>query len=317
MRRLGYFVLFLALISLACSSSTNLNSPAGEVAGPPFTTNNYAGLNEKAFGSYLSSFIVEFQGSYSWRYEMTTRYDGSLIEYSLHIEGVDKKMNPGDIRMVTNGRTNWMTGPGADNQCFMFPSSLDLGPTFLTPDDLLSVQPGSELMEDSGEEQILGMTADHHSLQADQLDSWKNLNLEMWLADSDAVLRYQLQAAGPDPLFDAGDGLVNALYEVVDTGPQQIERVTGCETDLPIPDNVSNLVRFPNLISFESPTSASDLADYYLDAMDALRWVLKEEPLIFDNGSILLTYKRLDNTIIISIDPRDNGSFVEIIEQYE
>jgi hypothetical protein len=30
-----------------------------------------------------------------------------------------------------------------------------------------------------------------------------------------------------------------------------------------------------------------------------------------------MTYKRLDNTIIISIDPRENGSFVEIIEQYE
>jgi hypothetical protein len=317
MRRLGYFVLFLALISLACSSNTNLNSSSAEDGALPFTTNNYAGLNEKALGTYLSSFIIEFQGSYAWRYEMTTRYDGSLIEYSVHIEGVDKSKNPGDIRMVSNGETNWMTGPGADNQCFMFPNSLDLGPSFLTPDDLLAVQPGDEMMEDAGEEQVQGMTADHQTLQASQLDNWENLSLDMWLADSDAVLRYQMQAAGPDPLFDAGDGIVNATYEVIDTGPQQIETVTGCEIDLPIPDSAFNLVRFPNLISFESPAQASDLADYYLDAMDALRWVLKEDPMIFDDESILLTYKRLDNTIIISIEPRQNGSFVEIVEQYE
>ena len=317
MRSLGYFMLFLALVSLACSSNTNLNSQSGEQGGTPFTTNNYAGLNEKALGSYLSSFIIEFQGSYTWRYEMTTRYDGTLVEYSIHIEGVDKSKNPGDIRMVSDGVTNWMTGPGADNECFMFPSNLDLGPSFLTPDDLLSVQPGDEMMEDAGQEQIQGFTTNHHTLHADQLDSWEDLNLEMWLADSDAVLRYQMQAAGPDPLFDAGDGEVNALYEVVDTGPQQIDRVTGCDIDLPIPDSATNLIRFPNLISFNSSAEPSDIADYYLDEMDALRWVLKEDPLIFDDGSILLTYNRLDNTVIISIEPRDNGCFVEVIEQYE
>ena len=317
MRR-SFLVFFLLLMLLtACDESapSSSNNEGLEPAEPGIALVDmvYEGLDQRALSQYQAEFLIQFEGDFNWVYKLTTRYDGVLLEYYLHLEGVDESQNLGDIRLVTDGEHSWMTGPGADHECFMYPSNMDIGLVFLTPDDFLNPESLAQNLVEEGSETIAGMDTVFFSSNAAALNGWEITALNLFLKDPTTVLRYAFLGYGVDPLFGAGEGAISAEYLVLETQTQDIQAVTGCEIEIPIPDFAENLTRFPDLIYFDSPESVEDTADFFLTALYEARWVMEDEPVIYEDGAIEITYNRLGNSVIIRIKPGAEGSQVQIL----
>ena len=92
-----------------------------------------------AAASYSAEFHIQFNGVKNWSYLLRTCKSPTLREINLHIEGLENTQNPGDIRMVTDNTTTWMTGEGTDQQCVQFPNGKGMDPTFIYPELLISI----------------------------------------------------------------------------------------------------------------------------------------------------------------------------------
>jgi hypothetical protein len=299
MRRLFLFVGILILFSSACSNSVpEIVQTEDEVEiseSEQFTY--YSGFNEYAFPAYQAMFIIEFEGSeYEWEYQLTTRTDGSFTEYSLNIVGVDTSMHPGAIRLVTDGNSSWMIGPGTDNHCFRFPNSMDIKMDFFTPDDLIASLLVNAVLEESGEETIEGQETDHYQTRESSLANWSNVSLDIW------------------PLFDAGVGKLGFRYIIQEIGPQEIEPITGCEINYPVPENSYDLTRFPGLISFKNTQDAETLINFYLEEMPLNGWEMQGQVESQDNLAQIV-FQQANNELVISITSKDGSTFVEIFEE--
>ncbi len=305
MRRLP--ILLLAL-TVACSPATSPSpSPPAE------TVPTYTGLGLEALSAYYATFEMSFAGAFDWSYYLETRTDGHAVEYRLHLEGLSAARNPGDVRVVMEDDTTRMRGPGTDDECVQFPSDLDLGPVFLTPDDLINPEGFSEPLVSVGTETVARVETIHYVLRQVSLDDWRGLEVDLWLDEtSGAVLRYDLRATGPDPLFDAGDGVLSGRFLLNEVGPQTIEPIAGCESDLPLLPDATRLVRLPGLIAFESAATAADATAFYQVELVKVGW----EPLVQPQvgiDAILLSYRRGGQTLEINIETGDEGVHIELL----
>jgi hypothetical protein len=256
---------------------------------------------------------MQFEGAFDWTYDLETSTDGHAVEYHLHLEGVSSSRDPGDVRVVMEGDTVRMRGPGTDDECLQFPSDVELDLAFLTPDDLISPQALQEPLIRLGDETIAGTDATHYTVHQANLDGWHDLEVDLWLDDkTNAVLRYELDATGPDPLFDAGNGTLTGQFLVNNVGPQMIEPITGCEIDLPLPPDATRLARLPGLIAFESATTPDELVVFYQTALTDTGWESLDEPQIGDDA-ILLSYRRGEQTLEINIETSEEGTHVELL----
>jgi len=117
--------------------------------------------------------------------------------------------------------------------------------------------------------------------------------------------------SGPDPLFDAGEGTLSGQFLVEEVGPQAIEPVLDCESDLPLPSDAARLVGLPGLIAFESDTSADEVVAFYQAALQAAGWELSEESQA--GGVILLLYARDEEMLDVSVEASGEGCHVELL----
>ncbi len=132
-----------------------------------------------------------------------------------------------------------------------------------------------------------------------------------WDEDAQAVLRYDLSLKGTDPLFDAGLGTLTAHYEIIAIGPQDIAPVEGCEIDIPLPETAANLVKFPDLIAFESPVPAAEIVTFFLKSLPPAGWEAQGDILEAENV-VLLNYSRGEETLSINIEQQPNRVTVEM-----
>jgi hypothetical protein len=308
MRRAIILLLVLTAICSGCSKPPVSPTPSAE------RTQVYAGLGLENLEAYHARFEVRFEGDFEWLYLVETRTDGRALEHSLHLEGVGAARNPGDVRLVVEGGNARMRGPGTDDECLQFPASLDLGLQFLTPNDLIRPAELGRLPEAAGSEAIAGVKTTRYSLSRTDLDGWCDLEVGLWLDEgSGAVLRYDLRAAGSDPLFDAGDGVISGQFVVEDVGPQTIEPVAGCEIDLPLPPDATDLIKLPGgLIVFESTVDAVEISAFYQAEMTEAGWDPLEESQV-GVDAFVLTYGRNGDTVQINIETRDGGAHVELL----
>lgn len=298
MRRILFLIIGIAITISACGT-------------PP----TYPGLALDALEGYQSTFQINFIGDANWSYLLVTNKNETLTEYTLRVEGVEKSKNPGDIRMVTDGTTSWMTGPGTDFECFLFPNSLDLGPSFLTPDNLIRPNQISESLVMVGEENLLGFNTTHYLLDTAQLDRWQSLVIDLWQThDEKVTLRYFFQGVGNDPLFDFGNGQIFAVFTLNHTLPQPILPVEGCLINFPLPEDISNLSRFPNLISFETDASMADMSDFYNRALLERGWQIGGDPLV-ERNTIRLLYFDGNSTLVVNLIDKDGVTTVQLLEE--
>jgi hypothetical protein len=183
----------------------------------------------------------------------------------------------------------------------------------LTPDDLIAPEGFEEPLTALGTETIAGFEVTHYSLRQATLDDWRDVEVDVWVDDSTgALLRYDLQAAGPDPLFDAGDGLLSGQFLVSDVGPQAVQPVAGCEIDLPLPPDATRLVRLPGLVAFESGSSPDEVAVFYMLALAEAEWEPVDEPQVGEHA-VLLTYRRGGQVLNIDVESSSKGAHVELL----
>ncbi len=298
----------LSVVACSLGSATTPQAPPPTLERPPV----YTGLGLDALEGYRSSFELRFRGDFEWLYQLETRSDGRTVEYRLHLEGLSGESNPGDIRLVDEAGVSSMRGPGTDEECVVFPSDTDLGPVFLTPDDLLDPAGLSEPLVSLGTERIADVETTHYALLQPALGRWRELEVGIWLHElTGAALRYDLKATGPDQLFGAGEGVLTGRFLVEAIGPQNTQPVQGCEIPYPLPDEVERLVKLPGLVSFESRERFEDLAEFYARALDQSGWRPSVDPVFIPDGADL-EYERDGEGLRIRLRETDGVVRVEL-----
>ncbi len=308
-----YLLIFLPLLfALACLPTAAV-TPISSTKPAPTQLSPALQMPD----TYHATFEMRFEGTYTWVYHLESRVgsgaDGGATAYDLHIEGVEASQNPGDVRVVLEGDVVKMRGPATDDACVQFPSDLDLGQSFLTPDDLIPIQEVEAALHPVGTETIAERETTHYTLRQPNLAGWQNVEIDVWKdTASGATLRYDLHVQGMDPLFDAGEGTLSGQFVVNDIGPQTIEPITGCEIDLPLPPDATRLVRMPGLVAFESAATPDEIVAFYRTALAEAGWEPLAEP---EHGvdAVLLSYRRDGETLDVNIENRETGVYVELL----
>lgn len=309
MQRFILFISLLVMTTIGCSvfSSDETKQDTGPVYEVP------AVVESNELDGYAAALNVYFEGDYNWRYKLETRSDGSQLEYTLHLSGVDARKNPGDIRLVTDGEYSWMTTLEGEAECFQFPNDLDIGPAFLGLADLVDMELIADNLDWVGSEEVFGVKSDHYAIEKTSLDKWVDLELDLWQAKkNEAVYRYDLLAYGNDPLFDAGEGTIEAAYIIHDTKKQKIEPVEGCEYDVPLMRDAERITKFPGLISYESGASLEKTGDFYKNKMLRDDWEVFIDAQQTDDA-IVMSYQRDGIVVDINIEKIEDGVTVEIL----
>ena len=305
MRRLNFLLLLLAA---ACSRATS-PGPSPSIASEP----TYTGLHVEVIGSYQAALDLSFEGSYNWRYHLETRTDGQAVEYRLHLEGLNSTRNPGDVRMVMQEDISRMRGAGTEDECVQFPSDLDLGQIFITPDNLIVPGGLTGPLKPLQQDTVALVQTTHYTLRQANLDPWRDLTVDIWRHEATgAALRYDLRAEGPDPLFDAGEGVLVGQFLVNEVGPQTIEPIAGCDIDLPLPRDAARLTKLPGLIALDSAATVSETAAFYQAELPGRGWEPVAEPQA-SGDAILLSYRQGAQTLDVNIEASAEGVHVALL----
>jgi hypothetical protein len=300
MKRMAIMACLVPLLLSACAGLT-----APESTATAIPAGSYDGLNLEDLESYRASFRLTFSGETRWSYQVLTRKSAERLERELHTEGITGDGHPGDVRLVREGSTNRMLGPGTSGQCLQYPSHFDVNIQFLSPDDILPPEDFSEPLAPLAIEAVAGLPVTHYAMLQDELDGWQEVQVGLWLTpDGGIVLRHQFAAAGWDPYFGAGYGTIEGVLEVEDLGAQEIESINGCEPRFPLPADARSVVILPELIAFESDTEIESLSEFYVDRLSSEGWLpLDQEDR--SSGAIALRFRRQGATV--DIDLRDMG----------
>ncbi len=299
-------VLFL-MVAAACGGS-----PEPKEATPSFDPPlRYEGLRLGALDGYRASFDLRFTGESDWRYRLEILSDGQSTSYDLHLEGLDPERNPGDVRLVEDGGVSRMRGPGTDDECVIFPSDLDMGPIFLTPDEVFPPSRLTEPLVSLGVESLLEREVTHYALLQPQLAGWRDLVVGIWIDDGGTVVRYDLRASGQDPLFGAGEGLLEGQFLIEALGLQNVQPIPGCELGFPLPPDAERVVRLPGLVAYESALGLDAALAAFETVLVEAGWALAGTP-ERRATTALLTYRTDQEALEIKIELTDNGSRVEI-----
>jgi hypothetical protein len=206
-----------------------------------------------------------------------------------------------------------MLGAGTENQCVQFPSDLELGQAFVTPDQLVPPEALAPALRLAGQESLLGLPSEHFTARLEGLGRWQEAQIGLWrAAEQGAVLGYDLLLAGADPLFGGGPGTLAGTFRVQAVGPQTIEPIQGCEPALPLPADASRVVLLPGLISFDSPAGPEAVAAFYQGGLPALGWQAEGEPQT-GGSALVLSFARGQETLTVNIETRASGVSVELL----
>ena len=302
-------IIFLILIGFLAACTAE--GPAEEAS--PETLPWYAGISSESLSAYQATFQLQFDGSEPWQYQLLTRSDGQALEHNLHIEGLPAQLNPGDLRAVIQNGTTRMIGPGTDNECIQFPQNLDIGPAFLSPDHLLAPALVSENLTPLEEAQISGITTQRYGMRQSNINGIRNVLVDIWWSqEQNAAMRFDLRLEGQDPIFAAGEGTLYGRYVVTDLQSPAIQPISGCEIDLPLPEGHSELVKLPGFLAFKSPGSPGEVVNFFQNALPPLGWESVEGPQE-GPGSLLISYRRGDQTLEINLEEIEGGATVEVI----
>jgi hypothetical protein len=333
MRRLMVIIVILVVSTAACQKNSAGNVDTYQGSGPtkiqpskPYTLDLEKGpanlgqlkMNLNQLDAFHGRFVLEFEGQSQWSYRVETRSDGTNMEYQLNVEGLEGGQYLGDVRLVNSMGINLMNGPGTGNECVQFPDSFITEPLFLDPTNFIHLKEFSTPPEETGSDLLLNREAVRYATADTYHLGWRDVSVTFWLdPQTGAVLRYEFQAQGKDPLYLQGDGSLHGVFEVLEIGPQQIESFQDCVIEFPIPDDAAEIIRFPGLISFTTSFGPNRLDSYYTPVFEDAGWV-REEPIIIDQTQAgRLEFNSQNRSAIINIaalnpDDLSQGYVIEI-----
>jgi hypothetical protein len=301
-----FVFIFIFLISGCSPAATTVpTAPAGQTPGT--VQADPVVFNRDTWDSYSAVFQIQFTGPVNWTYRMKTRKSLAVEEVSLHIEGIDGAQNPGDIRLVTDGKTTRMIGVGTDNECIQYPNNQGMDPTFLSPELLAAPGELGEMLRRIGEEPLAGVMGQHYQTTSTTVGPWNDAQVDIWLEPvSDMLLMFTMKAAGDDPFFGTGIGTLSALYAAGPLEDQTIEPISGCEISVPLPESAAMFVRLPGMASFESSDKADEISNFYQTILPQEAWI-ENEPLALAGSTSILSYRRGTEVVEIYIDQIASG----------
>jgi hypothetical protein len=302
--------LFMGLI-FACNT---LDLDPNQASSNP-NVDVFTGINLSNVPQYQSAYELTFDGDTTWKYSLVTFHMDGLTEKSLHIAGVDSSRNPGEVRLVSDGVTSWMTGPGVDDECVMFPNDFDIDYSFLSPDDIFAPKSIAPLLVFVSEEQKDGTLVRNFRASTAEHEGWRNLIIEMSLVKGEGYPNfYKISAERDDPIFDAGTGRINSTFFVSANPSYVIEPITGCEIPISLPEGARQIVRFPGFYSFEVNEQPEHMVNFYKDYLNAHGWV-EYQPLIEIDTGLQMSYTKEKSILIFYFITIDQGVLVEVLQQ--
>lgn len=321
MQKFKWIGLFAAL-ALAIITGCIEPTPAPEtqiIAPPPVkitsapvdtqagVTVTLAGLHDTLPDHAAARFDIRFQGAAPWLYQLALRSLPPQREVTLHIDGVDRSLNPGDVRVVTDGTTTWMTGAGTDQECVQFPNNQGMDPEFILPNDILPLSDLDHLLKYAGQETIAGKNAHHFKASGLAVAGWSDASVDVWMDPSGStLLKLQFSASGDDPFFGTGAGAIQAGYEILTFTPSSIDPVSGCEIPLQLPASAENYVRMPGLASFETSASVEEIVRFYQEDLARSSWQ-ESQPIKQNDGVTIMDYASPTQSVTIQISPVETG----------
>jgi hypothetical protein len=304
-------LILLTGVHFACNFLASDTSQTGSASNEEV----YSGINLSHLSDYQSSYEVAFVGDYAWKYSLVTFHKMGITEQNLHIEGVEGPQNPGDVRLVSDGETSWMTGPGVEGECVMFPTDYDIDYSFLSPDDVFPPESIAPLLVFVSEDQkdgtsvqnFLGSTAEH--------EGWRDLIIEMLLVKGEGYpILYKISAEGNDPIFDAGTGKINSTFFISTDPNYEIDPITGCEIPISLPEGASQIVRFPGLYSFKVSEPPENVVNFYKDYLTTHGWE-ENQPLTETDTGLQMSYTKGKSILVFYFKTIDQGVLVEVLQQ--
>lgn len=324
MRRLIWLIIVMAVSMSACQMKTDgIALGSGKSAGGNVNTYKLELVEDQAnlaqlkmnlsqLGPMHARFVLKFEGSTSWIYQVDTRSDGTHNEYQLSVEGVEDNLDLGDVRLVNSFGHNFMSGPATGDVCFQFPDFFETEPLFLGPTEFIHLTELSSLPAESGRDSVLGRDAIQYSASTTSYKGWENVSVVFWIdAETEAVLKYEFSAEGNDPLYYKGDGKLQGLFEVMEIGPQQIAGIPNCVIDFPLPDDAEGLIRFPGLISFSTSMRPAKLDNFYTKALEPRGWTRGKPQTNPQTQDKVLEYTSQTGSIVIHLVPLNLQDFSE------
>ena len=300
----------VVLLMLAGCGTATTQVPQVETPAP--VEGGTLRYDRDALPTYQSDFQIEFAGAKNWLYALQTRKSTDLRETSLHMEGVENEQNPGDIRLVTDGTTSWMTGEGTDNECVQYPNGAGMDPSFLHPEALITRAQMESALKLVGEESVGGVAMMHYQASG-AAGQWSDALLDVWTErDSGMLLRFKLEGSGNDPFFGGGPGKLTATYTATGLAEAPIAPVEGCELSVPLPGDTRMFVRLPGMASFDTGDLADAVSAFYQTALPQEGWTEKDSPAQAD-GLIVLSYWRSAEAVEVHIETLTGGSRVKLL----
>lgn len=260
-------------------------------------------------GPFRSIFLLTFDGSQDWIYQLETRYDGVLTEYNLHIEGLESSKNPGDIRLVNSYGVNKMIGPGTDDICMQFPDEMPTGALFLSPVDLVNPDALVQDWKVQENQLYLGRQTSRYTTSQDYYYGWEDVEVTFNIDSAcGAMLNYIFDTVGKDPLYDYGGGKIHGEFSVVEVGPQKIAPIEGCEIPIPIPEDAYEIIILPGVYSYKSSVGPVRTDQFLTEELHARGWVRETGEINDAIREGFLTYISETQTLTVhvqAINPED------------
>ena len=224
-------------------------------------------------GPFHAIFMLSFDGNQDWVYKVETRYDGELIEYNLHIEGVEPTKNPGDLRLVNTNGINQMKGPGTDDFCMQFPDEMNTGVLFLSPVDVINPDALIQDWNIQENQLYMGRQTTKYITSQDYYYGWEDIEVTFNIdAESGAMLNYIFDSSGSDPLYEYGGGEIHGEFTVLEIGPQEITPVEGCQIPFQVPEDAHKLIILPGAFSYETSLGPVKTDKFYTQVLGNQGW---------------------------------------------
>lgn len=304
--RIGAFILALGA-ALACAP---LNALFGG-------QQRDSGVGLESLNRYTATFTVTFvpdnQTLTGWTYTHEMLSNGGALRRTLIIEGVSAEFDPGDVTLVTERNTQYMTGEAVGGAgCLIFPASVDLETTFLLPGDFVPATALNRFRQSEGQAEVAGRGGTRYTFEADEVEGFTDVSGEM-VADGGLVLSYDFNGHTLEtPFTEDEPGTLSWQYAITDFAPEtEISGEADCEIQYPVMDDAEELTRLPGLIRYTTPTPAADVVTYYQQTLEGDGWLVLALPDVSEDTTVL-SYTRGGEVLNVSVKRLERGTEVQL-----
>lgn len=321
---LGIAIALLAVLSACSKKDANKPTPQNSQSDQATTVarQTYKGIQQANPGAHSSTFHAEFapsDGSAGWSFDVTTT-PGSApggLRRDLTMDGLPPSIDPGDITLIAAGGQQYMIGEAVGaSRCLLFPDTVNLDKSFLTPDDFLpAYQIPDSALSKGGQETVADQQGTVYNLPQ-SIGNFSNVQGSIVIAKDGSVLRYTLEGDTVDSkMLKDVKGRLKWEYIVTAVGADQaIAAPAECAIDLPVMPDAENLTKLPSRIEYDTASTLEEVTAFYQQELPKLGWGVLEFPQVQDQATVL-TYALEGQTLSVSVQIEGDKRKVQLFTE--